>query len=822
MYSTNVAAVANIITRYQTSGVVVASSGNTIVTFDTANNTYSVGATGITYSAGTFTNSNSSTVTMSVVYTVVFPYNNTGTRAAWVQDNNGVVSGYTDTQSVTSNSGYTTLTATSIITLTSNGTFVIYAQSPGTALTTITGLGGSSIQVQTLNGGYAATQTNILARYLDNSQSISNNSNTVVLYDTTDSTNNIGSLPLSYSAGTFTNTGSSPISIDITYTVSYNAATANAAVYEGWISSSSQNYGYTSQSTTWPASLTGSAQITIAVNGTFTITTYQNSGNTQTLNSGNRYTSIQISALTAGASGGTINATTTSNTLGSLFTTTSGNIGIGTSSPTSVLQVSNSSNRGTNGALFVTGGDSYGHSLYIGGANESKRIAFSHSGNMGHIFCYDYTILSAQHLSLQAYGGNLGVGTTSPSYTLDVNGTGRFTDTLNVSGNISSASTISGNVFTGSSLQISGSTSTGTLVASTIVLGNTSVQNTTGNININFKLKNVNGTTSATTPNLQFYQNSMLIESSTIYTGSLWSNAGRSVHYGSDIIIKSGDVIDGSNNGDGVVDLYGGNVIIQAGIGNCESRDGGSGGTAARGYNGKISFKVGEGILSSGSLSTTEVMAILAGGNVGIGISTPSYKLDVNGAGRFTGTLLATNNSNTLGSLITTGGNVGVGTTSPAYKLDVNGTGRFTRLANDEAAAVGYVLGSSQSMPGSSAYTISLTDNNDSSVTTTYGSSVFGLSSGTNITNTSGRIITVIVNYNLRIPGNINYKINITLSTTGTEYGIMNPQGISLSNMCGSAIITMPVGSNISFGGYNYSGTTTIQAGSNFQVALLN
>jgi hypothetical protein len=42
-----------------------------------------------------------------------------------------------------------------------------------------------------------------------------------------------------------------------------------------------------------------------------------------------------------------------------------------------------------------------------------------------------------------------------------------------------------------------------------------------------------------------------------------------------------------------------------------------------------------------------------------------------------TNTLTAINNSNTIGSIITTGGNVGVGTTSPSYKLDVSGSARI-------------------------------------------------------------------------------------------------------------------------------------------------
>ena len=57
-------------------------------------------------------------------------------------------------------------------------------------------------------------------------------------------------------------------------------------------------------------------------------------------------------------------------------------------------------------------------------------------------------------------------------------------------------------------------------------------------------------------------------------------------------------------------------------------------------------------------------------GLVGIGTTTPIYKLDVNGTGRFTNTL--------TGTSATFSDNVGIGTTSPGYKLDVQGQGRFT------------------------------------------------------------------------------------------------------------------------------------------------
>jgi len=115
-----------------------------------------------------------------------------------------------------------------------------------------------------------------------------------------------------------------------------------------------------------------------------------------------------------------------SNTIGNIYTT-GGNVGVNTIAPLSRFNVVGNSN-GTNGTVLVTGGDEYGHGLHVASQDSLKRLGFNNNGTIGNIFAFNYSTLTSQNLILQYPGGNVGICTTDPSHTLDVNGGLRSTN----------------------------------------------------------------------------------------------------------------------------------------------------------------------------------------------------------------------------------------------------------------------------------------------------------------------------------------------------------------------------------------------------------
>ena len=318
-----------------------------------------------------------------------------------------------------------------------------------------------------------------------------------------------------------------------------------------------------------------------------------------------------------------------------------GNIGIGTTSPLSKLSVEgnsyvlgNSTVTGTiTGGTFTDGTFSATSGAFTGVASITDGTASWSSNSLS-----GFTSISGTTLTDGTASITTGSGTGFTSFTVD---------NLNLNGAIITSDTgaIS---FDNENLATTGTITSGLINAQTI----SSTANFTGSVAVTGA---VTGATS--------YNGLVVTANTGVITTGTWQATDVGVEYG----------------GTGASTLTG---LLQ-----------GNGTSAITGITGTIGqFPYYNG---TNTLAATSTLTILTSGNIGIGTTSPLSKLSVEGNSYVLGNSTVTGTSN-FGGIITTNGNwisgdggaegislnssgyVGIGTTTPAYKLDVNGNSRIT------------------------------------------------------------------------------------------------------------------------------------------------
>ena len=337
--------------------------------------------------------------------------------------------------------------------------------------------------------------------------------------------------------------------------------------------------------------------------------------------------------------------------------TSGGNVGIGTSSPTGRLTIAPYNTTNSSSIEFTDTDNAVISSYYsqvfaVDNTNtqSGRQFTFAKGGK-------GYGTVTKTMMVIDADSGNVGIGVNSPTYNLEVSGSGYISGSLTVAGTI-----------TAQKLNVQQITSSVVYSSGSNIFGN-SLSNTQ------------------------------------TFTGSI--QATGSTHY------LLGDVGIGTTGPGAPLDVYGslgsGKSIIR--VTNSDTVN-------------YITLGAGiPGISNAGmnfTLDGTSKMVISAGGNVGIGTTSPVYKLDVNGNQGVYGTTFYLNTLNgtaigidhsgvntwrigvsnintstfSIGNdnggtfaakylNITNGGNVGIGTTSPISKLHVADTGESVVTIQD-------------------------------------------------------------------------------------------------------------------------------------------
>ncbi|MDD5165138.1 MAG: tail fiber domain-containing protein [Candidatus Pacebacteria bacterium] len=418
----------------------------------------------------------------------------------------------------------------------------------------------------------------------------------------------------------------------------------------------------------------------------------------------------------------------------SLFTVAAnGNVGIGTANPSSLLQVGSSiflnssgniqSNNG--GLTFVNTGQTYGNTLNTYGDISGGNFAiYSTAPGIGKM------------LSITNTTGNVGIGTTSPSNKLEVNGSGYFagnltaTGTLNTTGNIVSSGTVTANIFQLSSGgQFAGgyiSIGTGNNSRPRLVANNGSSFSFGGD-GSDFSILKFAGHNGTFTPSAAAYpalkrdgagiqfrladdsnDATTTMAAITVSSSTLSSSFAGNVGIGSttpNYLLSLGNnaYIDNSGN------------ISAAGSLTLRSSVGGNFGVSRTGFNGGYSIFTADASnlrftnlgntglylkdsgtveLANGTVSVAYNGVTSFTNNVGIGTTSPSAKLAITGTAG-TGDIFAVASSTNARLLtVTSAGNVGIGLISPTAALEVKSLNSLTGgivVRNDANPTINYI-----------------------------------------------------------------------------------------------------------------------------------